>query len=120
MASMLQPGVLTLAATPIGNPLDVSVRLMRALASAELIAAAVPRRRRRVVADVVDVLPPWVLARLARKAARRTGRPAVARRARLRRRFAADGGLRARSEHPAPAPAPATSPELAVPVLPGP
>ena len=36
---MLEPGVLTLAATPIGNPLDASVRLLRALGSADLIAA---------------------------------------------------------------------------------
>lgn len=39
MAAMLAPGVLTLAATPIGNPLDASVRLVRALEQADLIAA---------------------------------------------------------------------------------
>lgn len=47
---MLEPGVLTLAATPIGNPLDASVRLMRALGEADLIAAEDTRRLARLVA----------------------------------------------------------------------
>ncbi|PWH06963.1 16S rRNA (cytidine(1402)-2'-O)-methyltransferase [Brachybacterium endophyticum] len=46
---MLAPGVLVLAATPIGNPLDASVRLMRALAEADLIAAEDTRRLQRLV-----------------------------------------------------------------------
>ena len=46
---MLEPGVLTLAATPIGNPLDASVRLMRALEQADLIAAEDTRRLARLV-----------------------------------------------------------------------
>ncbi|MDN5687547.1 MAG: 16S rRNA (cytidine(1402)-2'-O)-methyltransferase [Brachybacterium sp.] len=46
---MLEPGVLTLAATPIGNPLDASVRLMRALGEADLIAAEDTRRLARLV-----------------------------------------------------------------------
>ncbi|APX31551.1 16S rRNA (cytidine(1402)-2'-O)-methyltransferase [Brachybacterium sp. P6-10-X1] len=46
---MLEPGVLTLAATPIGNPLDASVRLMRALEEADLIAAEDTRRLARLV-----------------------------------------------------------------------
>lgn len=49
---MLEPGVLTLAATPIGNPLDASVRLMRALSEAELIAAEDTRRLARLVRDL--------------------------------------------------------------------
>lgn len=49
---MLEPGVLTLAATPIGNPLDASVRLMRALADAELIAAEDTRRLARLVREL--------------------------------------------------------------------
>ena len=49
---MLEPGVLTLAATPIGNPLDASVRLMRALAEADLIAAEDTRRLARLVRDL--------------------------------------------------------------------
>ncbi|MGO1567249.1 16S rRNA (cytidine(1402)-2'-O)-methyltransferase [Brachybacterium sp. AOP35-5H-19] len=46
---MLEPGVLTLAATPIGDPLDASVRLMRALEQADLIAAEDTRRLARLV-----------------------------------------------------------------------
>ena len=49
---MLEPGVLTLAATPIGNPLDASVRLMRALAEADLIAAEDTRRLARLVREL--------------------------------------------------------------------
>lgn len=49
---MLEPGVLTLAATPIGNPLDASVRLMRALGEADLIAAEDTRRLARLVRDL--------------------------------------------------------------------
>lgn len=43
-----EPGVLTLAATPIGNPLDASVRLARALAGADLVAAEDTRRLQRL------------------------------------------------------------------------
>ncbi|MFC7458432.1 16S rRNA (cytidine(1402)-2'-O)-methyltransferase [Brachybacterium sp. GCM10030267] len=46
---MLEPGVLTLAATPIGNPLDASVRLMRALGEADVIAAEDTRRLARLL-----------------------------------------------------------------------
>ncbi|MDN6400802.1 MAG: 16S rRNA (cytidine(1402)-2'-O)-methyltransferase [Brachybacterium sp.] len=49
---MLEPGVLTLAATPIGNPLDASVRLMRALGEADLIAAEDTRRLHRLVREL--------------------------------------------------------------------
>lgn len=49
---MLEPGVLTLAATPIGNALDASVRLMRALGEADLIAAEDTRRLARLVRDL--------------------------------------------------------------------
>lgn len=49
---MLEPGVLTLAATPIGNPLDASVRLMRALEQADLIAAEDTRRLARLVSSL--------------------------------------------------------------------
>ena len=49
---MLQPGVLTLAATPIGNPLDASVRLQRALGEAELVAAEDTRRLNRLVSEL--------------------------------------------------------------------
>jgi 16S rRNA (cytidine1402-2'-O)-methyltransferase len=49
---MLEPGVLTLAATPIGDPLDASVRLMRALGEADLIAAEDTRRLARLVREL--------------------------------------------------------------------
>ncbi|WP_114856385.1 16S rRNA (cytidine(1402)-2'-O)-methyltransferase [Brachybacterium sp. YJGR34] len=49
---MLESGVLTLAATPIGNPLDASVRLMRALGEADLIAAEDTRRLARLVREL--------------------------------------------------------------------
>ena len=54
MDPMLEPGVLTLAATPIGNPLDASVRLLRALEQAELIAAEDTRLLHRL-ADALEV-----------------------------------------------------------------
>lgn len=47
---MLETGVLTLAATPIGNPLDASLRLVRALEEADLVAAEDTRRLRRLAA----------------------------------------------------------------------
>lgn len=48
-AEVLTPGTLTLAATPIGHPLDASVRLIRALGEADLIAAEDTRRTQRLV-----------------------------------------------------------------------
>ena len=61
MAGMLAPGVLTLAATPIGNPLDASVRLVRALEQADLIAAEDTRRLARLAADLEVTLRATVL-----------------------------------------------------------
>jgi 16S rRNA (cytidine1402-2'-O)-methyltransferase len=49
---MLAPGVLVLAATPIGNPLDASVRLVRALQEADLIAAEDTRRLQRLAREL--------------------------------------------------------------------
>ncbi|MGQ4518583.1 16S rRNA (cytidine(1402)-2'-O)-methyltransferase [Dermabacteraceae bacterium CCM 9520] len=50
--TVLRGGVLTLAATPIGNPLDASVRLRLALAEAEVIAAEDTRRLSRLCASL--------------------------------------------------------------------
>ncbi|MBD3689144.1 16S rRNA (cytidine(1402)-2'-O)-methyltransferase [Nanchangia anserum] len=47
---VLIPGTIALAATPIGNPLDASVRLRRALAEADVIAAEDTRRLERLAA----------------------------------------------------------------------
>lgn len=44
------PGVLVLAATPIGNPADASRRLSQELAEADVVAAEDTRRLRRLVA----------------------------------------------------------------------
>ena len=43
---------LTLAATPLGNPLDASPRLIAAIASAEIIAAEDSRRFHRLASDI--------------------------------------------------------------------
>jgi 16S rRNA (cytidine1402-2'-O)-methyltransferase len=45
-------GVLILAATPLGNPADASVRLRDALAHADVVAAEDTRRVRRLAADL--------------------------------------------------------------------
>lgn len=45
-------GTLTLAATPLGNPADASVRLVSALGEARLIAAEDTRRVRRLAEDL--------------------------------------------------------------------
>lgn len=74
-----RPGQLTLAATPIGNPLDAPVRLVRALEGADVIAAEDTRRLSRLAHDLgADVTAqvvayhehteaertPWLLERL--------------------------------------------------------
>jgi 16S rRNA (cytidine1402-2'-O)-methyltransferase len=62
MDPMLEPGVLTLAATPIGNPLDASVRLVRALEEADLIAAEDTRRLRALAGRLEVEVPGRVIA----------------------------------------------------------
>ncbi|WP_460476457.1 16S rRNA (cytidine(1402)-2'-O)-methyltransferase [Brachybacterium huguangmaarense] len=52
VAPFPRPGVLTLAATPIGNVLDASVRLVRALEGGDLIAAEDTRRLARLARDL--------------------------------------------------------------------
>lgn len=74
MAGMLAPGVLTLAATPIGNPLDASVRLVRALEQADLIAAEDTRRLARLAADLEVTLRATVLSYHEHNEAERTPR----------------------------------------------
>ncbi|MGY5763590.1 16S rRNA (cytidine(1402)-2'-O)-methyltransferase [Brachybacterium sp. DNPG3] len=74
MGSMLEPGVLTLAATPIGNPLDASVRLMRALAEADLIAAEDTRRLARLAAALEVEVTASVMSYHEHNEADRTGR----------------------------------------------
>lgn len=70
---MLEPGVLTLAATPIGNPLDASVRLMRALGEADLIAAEDTRRLARLVRELEVVTHGRILSYHEHNEAERTG-----------------------------------------------
>jgi 16S rRNA (cytidine1402-2'-O)-methyltransferase len=48
----MDPGVLVLAATPIGNSRDASARLAEELAGADLVAAEDTRRLRRLCADL--------------------------------------------------------------------
>lgn len=52
MSETLRPGALTLAATPIGHPLDSSMRLVRALQEADVIAAEDTRKLKRLATDL--------------------------------------------------------------------
>ena len=52
MSTSSGEGVLILAATPLGNPADASVRLRDALAHADVVAAEDTRRVRRLAADL--------------------------------------------------------------------
>src|SRR5699024_2117956 len=92
MASMLQPGGLTLAATPIGNPLDASGRLMRALGSAELIAAEDTRRLTRLAADLEVEITARVVSYHEHNEAQRTGQLLEALGAGLRVLIVTDAG----------------------------
>lgn len=55
-------GELTLAATPIGNPLDAPVRLVRALERADVIAAEDTRRLARLTRDLEVTLTASIIA----------------------------------------------------------
>ena len=50
--TVLTPGNIALAATPIGNPLDASFRLVAALREADLIAAEDTRRVKRLASEL--------------------------------------------------------------------
>lgn len=50
--TVLTPGTIALAATPIGNPLDASFRLVAALREADLIAAEDTRRVKRLASEL--------------------------------------------------------------------
>lgn len=52
MSEILRTGTLTLAATPIGNPLDASFRLVKALQEADVIAAEDTRRLKRLATEL--------------------------------------------------------------------
>ncbi len=71
---MLEPGTLTLAATPIGNPLDASVRLVRALEQADLIAAEDTRRLHRLCSDLEVTMQGKVISYHEHNEVERTGR----------------------------------------------
>lgn len=70
---MLEPGVLTLAATPIGNPLDASVRLLRALGEADLLAAEDTRRLHRLLRDLEVVTAARIISYHEHNEVERTG-----------------------------------------------
>ena len=59
---VLTPGAIALAATPIGNPLDASFRLVAALGEADLIAAEDTRRVKRLATELDVRLKARVLA----------------------------------------------------------
>ncbi len=120
MASMLQPGVLTLAATPIGNPLDASVRLMRALGSAELIAAEDTRRLTRLAADLEVEITARVVSYHEHNEAQRTGQLLEALGAGLRVLIVTDAGMPVVSDPGFRAVGAATSAGYEVSVIPGP
>ena len=47
-----EPGVLVLAATPIGDPRDAAPRLAQEIGAADVVAAEDTRRLRRLCADL--------------------------------------------------------------------
>jgi len=120
MAGMPQPGVLTLAATPIGNPLDASVRLMRALGSAELIAAEDTRRLARLAADLEVEITARVISYHEHNEAQRTGQLLEALAEGLRVLIVTDAGMPVVSDPGFRAVGAATSAGYQVSVIPGP
>lgn len=118
--AVLAPGTLTLAATPIGNPLDASVRLTRALAEADLIAAEDTRRLKRLATDLGIRLQAQVIAYHEHNEAERTGRLLDAVRGGQRVLIVTDAGMPVVSDPGYRAVQAAADEDLPVTVLPGP
>lgn len=120
MAAMLAPGVLTLAATPIGNPLDASVRLVRALEQADLIAAEDTRRLARLAADLEVTITATVLSYHEHNEAERTPRLLEALAAGQRVLIVTDAGMPVVSDPGFRAVRAATEAGFGTTVIPGP
>lgn len=120
MAAMLAPGVLTLAATPIGNPLDASVRLVRALEQADLIAAEDTRRLARLAADLEVTITATVLSYHEHNEAERTPRLLEALEAGQRVLIVTDAGMPVVSDPGFRAVRAATEAGYGTTVIPGP
>lgn len=117
---MLEPGVLTLAATPIGNPLDASVRLVRALGTADLIAAEDTRRLHRLLTDLEVNADAKILSYHEHNEAERTATLLDAVRAGQRVLLVTDAGMPVVSDPGFEAVRAAAAEDLPVTVLPGP
>jgi 16S rRNA (cytidine1402-2'-O)-methyltransferase len=117
---MLEPGVLTLAATPIGNPLDASVRLVRALAGAELIAAEDTRRLHRLMSDLEVTTSARILSYHEHNEAERTETLLEAVRAGRRVLLVTDAGMPVVSDPGFEAVRAAAAEGLPITVVPGP
>ena len=117
---MLEPGVLALAATPIGNPLDASVRLMRALGEADLIAAEDTRRLHRLLSDLEITSDARILSYHEHNEAERTATLLEAVRAGRRVLLVTDAGMPVVSDPGFEAVRAAAAEDLPVTVIPGP
>lgn len=120
MVDMLEPGVLTLAATPIGNPLDASVRLMRALSEADLIAAEDTRRLARLAAALEVEVTGTVMSYHEHNETERTGRLLDALEEGLRVLIVTDAGMPVVSDPGFRAVRAASDAGFTVTVIPGP
>ncbi len=117
---MLEPGVLTLAATPIGNPLDASMRLVRALGAADLIAAEDTRRLHRLLTDLEVTTSARILSYHEHNEAERTATLLEAVRAGQRVLLVTDAGMPVVSDPGFEAVRAAAAEGLPVTVVPGP
>lgn len=119
-AEVLAPGVLTLAATPIGNPLDASLRLVRALEQADVIAAEDTRRLARLCRELGVSPRARVIAYHEHNEAERTPWLLEALRAQRRVLLVTDAGMPVVSDPGYRAVRAALDAGLGVTVLPGP